>query len=52
MEEKEGRRACWKQSKQGKEDRKINNSIHIKHLVQCLTHNKSSLSDNLKNGRT
>lgn len=51
MEEKEGQCAHLEQSKQGKEGRKTNKIIHVKHLEQGLTHSKSSVSYNLKGGR-
>ena len=50
-EEKEGQCAHLEQSKQGKEGGKTNKIIHVKHLVQGLTHSKSSVSYNLKSGR-
>lgn len=51
MEEKEGQCAHLEQSKQGKEGRKTNKIIHVKHLEQGLTHSKSSVSYHLESGR-
>ena len=51
MEEKGSQCARLEESKQGEKGRKINKIIHVKHLVQGLTHNKSSISYNLKSGR-
>lgn len=41
----------WSKGNKGRSRGKISKIIHATHLVQCLTHTKSSVSYNLKSDR-